>query len=213
MALMSPHLGLRSRLAPPISRVLEAATGDPDEVLDVGCGSDSPIGRFERRPRHAVGVDIFEASIEKSRRAGIHDEYVNADVLAIDKLFDDDSFDACVAFDVIEHLDEQDAITLLVAMERIARQRVVVLTPNGFLDQDEYEGNPWQRHRSAWSTNTLRDLGFRVYGLHGLRGLRGERAQIHKRPVRVWRFVADVSQPIVYHYPRLAFHLLGVKRV
>jgi SAM-dependent methyltransferase len=208
---MWPAPGLRSKLAPPISRVLEAATGDADEVLDVGCGSDSPIGRFERRPRHAVGVDIFDASIEKSRAAGIHDEYVITDVLTIGRLFPSDSFDVCVAFDVIEHLEQQDAIKLLVAMERIARRRVVVLTPNGFLQQDEYDGNAWQRHRSGWSTSVLRDLGFRVYGLHGLRGLRGDRAQIDKRPVRMWEFVADVSQPIVYHFPRLAFHLLAVK--
>lgn len=210
---MSPHTGLRSKLAPPIPRVLEAATGGADEVLDVGCGSNSPIGRFERPPRHAVGVDIFDASIEKSRAAGIHDEYVIADVLTIDRLFADNSFDACVAFDLIEHLEQPDAINLLVAMERIARQRVVVLTPNGFLQQYEYEGNPWQRHRSGWSTSVLRNLGFRVYGLHGLRGLRGDTAQIDKRPVRLWGLVADVSQPIVFHFPRLAFHLLAVKLV
>jgi SAM-dependent methyltransferase len=193
--------------------VLEAATGGADEVLDVGCGANSPIGQFERRPRHAVGVDIFEASIEKSRAAGIHDEYVIADVLTMDRLFAADSFDVCLALDLIEHLERQDAIELLLAMERIARQRVVVLTPNGFLEQDEYDGNAWQRHRSGWSTSVLRDLGFRVYGLHGLRGLRGDRAQIDKRPVRLWGLVADVSQPIVYHLPRLAFHLLGVKLV
>ena len=210
---MWSHVGLRSKIAPPISRVLEAATGDADEVLDVGCGSNSPIGRFERRPRHAVGVDVFDASIEKSRAAGIHDEYVRADVLTIGRLFAADSFDVCVAFDLIEHLDQQDAIQLLVDMERIARQRVVVLTPNGFLQQDDYEENPWQRHRSGWSTSVLRDLGFRVYGLHGLRGLRGGRAQIDKRPVRMWGLVADVSQPIVRYFPRLAFHLLGVKRL
>jgi SAM-dependent methyltransferase len=208
---MWPHVGLGSKLAPPVLRVLEAATGGADEVLDVGCGSNSPIGRFERRPRHTVGVDIFDASIEKSRAAGIHDEYVIADVLTLDVLFGDDSFDVCVAFDLIEHLEQQDAMKLLFAMERIARQRVVVLTPNGFLQQDEYEGNPWQRHRSGWTPSVLRDLGFRVYGLHGLRGLRGDRAQIDKRPVRLWGLVADVSQPIVYHFPRLAFHLLGVK--
>jgi predicted TPR repeat methyltransferase len=208
---MWPHLGLRAKLAPPIPQMLEIATGDPDELLDVGCGSDSPIGRFDRRPRFVVGVDIFETSIERSRARGIHDDYVTADVLTIGDIFEANSFDACVAFDVLEHLDHQDAIKLLAAMERIARRRVVVLTPNGFVEQDEYEGNPWQRHRSYWSASMLRDLGFDVHGLHGLRGVRGDRAEIHKRPVSLWRLVSDVSQPIVYRYPRLAFHLLAVK--
>jgi predicted TPR repeat methyltransferase len=158
-----------------------------------------------------VGVDIFETSIERSRARGIHDDYVTADVLTIGDIFEANSFDACVAFDVLEHLDHQDAIKLLAAMERIARRRVVVLTPNGFVEQDEYEGNPWQRHRSHWSASMLRDLGFDVHGLHGLRGVRGDRAEIHKRPVSLWRLVSDVSQPIVYRYPRLAFHLLAVK--
>jgi hypothetical protein len=158
-----------------------------------------------------VGVDIFVPSIEKSRIVGIHDEYVVADVLTIGRLFPADSFDVCVAFDLIEHLEQQDAFKLLVSMELIARKRVVVLTPNGFLPQDDYDGNSFQRHRSGWSTSMLRDLGFRVYGLHGLRGLRGDKAQIDKRPARMWGLVSDVSQPIVYHVPRLAFHLLAVK--
>src|SRR5262249_18496684 len=106
--------------------------------------------------RHAVGVDAYEPAVEESRARGIHDEYRVADVRSIGELFDARSFDAVLAVDLIEHLEEADGLALLAAMERIARKRVVVFTPNGFLPQGAREGNPWQVHRSGWSAARLR---------------------------------------------------------
>src|SRR3954447_5663016 len=123
---------------------LERAIGDGASVLDVGCGSNSPLGRFSRRPSYAVGVDLFEPALAASRAAGIHDDYEHADVLAIGERFDARSFDVAVAFDLIEHLDKTDGEALLRSMEQIARERVVLFTPNGFLPQDAYDHNELQ---------------------------------------------------------------------
>ena len=38
--------------------LLEDLVGDADSVLDVGCGSNSPLGRFRRRVPLTVGVDL-----------------------------------------------------------------------------------------------------------------------------------------------------------
>jgi hypothetical protein len=98
-------------------------------------------------------------------------------------------------------------------MERIARHRVVVFTPNGFVQQGDRGGNPFQVHRSGWSASELESLGYRVTGVHGLRVLRREEAAIRFRPVRAWSLAADLTQPVVRRRPNLAFHLLAVKEV
>ena len=58
------------------------------------------------------------------------------------ELFPPTSFDVVVAVDVLEHLERTDGFDLLEAMEQLARQRVVVFTPNGFVAQGAREGNP-----------------------------------------------------------------------
>jgi 2-polyprenyl-3-methyl-5-hydroxy-6-metoxy-1,4-benzoquinol methylase len=93
-----------------------------------------------------VGVDAFEPSIEKSRAEGIHNEYVKADVLEIGARLEEKSFDCVVASDLIEHLSKEEGLQLLETMEKIARERGVVFTPNGFPPQGEYGGNALQIH-------------------------------------------------------------------
>ena len=115
--------------------------------------------------------------------------------------------------DVIEHLHEPDALALLADCERIARRRVVVFTPNGFLPQGDFRGNPHQVHVSGWSAERLRGLGFRVVGIHGWKPLRTSHARISWRPDWLWRRVSRLSQPLVAGRPELAFQLLCTKDV
>lgn len=98
-------------------------------ILDVGCGEDSPLRLFAHRS-YRVGVDAHQPALERSRATGIHDEYLLGDVTTLEEMFEPGSFDAVVAFDVLEHLEQQDGLDLLRSMERIATRRVVVLTPN-----------------------------------------------------------------------------------
>lgn len=115
--------------------VLEQEVGSCDSLLDVGCGDQSPINFFARRLPYTVGIDAFEPAIATSRAHRIHDEYRCMNVLDIEKEIPDRSFDCAVALDLIEHLTKEDGLRLLGAMERIARRKVVVFTPQGFLPQ------------------------------------------------------------------------------
>ena len=202
---------LRAALAPPYWQEVLDAIGPAETVLDVGCGASSPLarGRFER----LVGVDAYGGAILAARALGAHDELHEHDVRRLERLFEPASFDAVVAVDLLEHLEPAEGEQLLDSLERIARQRVVVFTPNGFVEQGDREGNPFQVHRSGWSPVQLRARGYRVTGVHGLRSLRGEEAAIRFRPRRVWALAADLTQPLVRRVPRLAFHLLAVKEV
>jgi 2-polyprenyl-3-methyl-5-hydroxy-6-metoxy-1,4-benzoquinol methylase len=200
------------RVAVPYRQQLEAAVGDVSSILDVGCGEDSPLRVFGRRT-HRVGVDAYEPAIERSRAAGIHDEYRVADILELNEMFAPNSFEAVVAFDVLEHLEQADGLALLDTMERIATRRVVILTPNGFVPQSARGGNPWQVHHSGWTAAQMRGLGYTVSGVHGLRYLRSEEAAIRWKPERFWHLASDLTEPLTRHVPSLAYQIIAVKSI
>jgi hypothetical protein len=194
-----------------VEHYLERAVGDAESLLDVGCGANSPVGRFRRQFAYSVGVDLFPAAIEASKAAGFHSDCLLMDALDIRDQFGPDSFDVVVAFDLLEHLPHADGLKILALMEEVARRRVVVLTPNGFLPQGPCGGNPLQVHRSGWDMKQMRTLGYQVRGINGWRVLRGAKGSMRWRPARLWGLVSHFTHPIAYRIPSLAFHLLCVK--
>lgn len=185
---------------------------DATSVLDVGCGRNSPLAKV-RKHFYSVGIDIDKPSIAISKKAKIHDEYKIGNVLTIDKLFGAKQFDAVVALDLIEHLPKQKGRELLVKMIKLARKKIVLLTPNGFTPQRPHDGNLFQKHFSGWTVGDFEKLGCRVYGMRGLKWLRGEYATIKWKPWFFWAFIATVSELLVFFLPGLANQLFVVKDV
>jgi SAM-dependent methyltransferase len=198
------HLSYRAWL-----RQVTAEMASCKSVLDVGCGRRSPLAAVPGDYR-SVGVDAYAPALAASRAAALHDDYLQHDVRRLD--LPDGSFDAVVMFDLIEHLERDDSLDLLRRAERIARRVVVLTTPNGFVEQDPYDGNDYQRHRSGWTAGDLQAAGFQVYGLNGLRTLRGQLAY-PRRPRPVTRPLSILSQPFVWRRPERAFELLAVKQL
>ncbi len=192
-------------------RAMRRAMRGCDSLLDVGCGDDSPLQVFTPQIAHSVGVDAWQPSIVKSRARGIHDEYVCCDVGALSQNFAPNSFDCVAASDLIEHLEPAAGLRLLDDMEAIARKRVMIFTPNGFLPQEPYDGNEFQRHLSGWTPEIMRARGYEVLGINGWRPLRGERTAIRFQPRALWEPISLVSQPFVHHRPHLAYQILCVK--
>lgn len=192
--------------------VIEREVRDCKTLLDVGCGANSPVQTFNRN-LHCTGVDAFVPSIERSRAKGIHNAYVQADVLKIGELFDPQSFDIVVALDLVEHLEKQDGLCLLDMMEKIAKKKVVIYTPNGFLPQGDRESNPWQVHLSGWTAEEFRQRGYTVMGVNGIKSMRGEFAKPKWRPWFFWAFISDLTEPFVKHKPEKAFQLLAIKYI
>jgi SAM-dependent methyltransferase len=189
---------------------LEKAIGSCKTVLDVGCGSLSPIKPFSKK-FYSVGVDAFEPSIKRSRKQKIHDEYYKMDILDIGKKFKSNSFDCVLASDVIEHLTKNDGLKLLRRMEKIAKNKVIIFTPNGFLPQGAYEDNPWQVHKSGWSVREMKRKGYKIVGINGWKPLRGESAAIRFWPKYFWMIVSDITQWFVRNNPEKAFQILCIK--
>jgi len=197
-------------LSPTYHMELEKALKDCRSVLDVGCGTNSPIKECSLKA-HTVGVDAYKPSIKTSREQKIHDKYYCIDILDIEKKFRKDSFDCVLALDVIEHLKKKDGLKLLDSMERLAKKKVIIFTPNGFLPQGAAYGNPWQVHRSGWKVKEMKDRGYKVIGIHGWKPLRGEEAKVKFRPTRLWQMLSEMTQPFVKYKPELAFHILCIK--
>jgi SAM-dependent methyltransferase len=189
---------------------LEKAIGtNCKTILDVGCGSNSPI-RFFSNKYYSVGIDAYIPSIEKSKEKGIHNKYLNITFSELGKI-GSGAFDCVVALEVIEHLKKNEGLRFLDNIERIAKKKIIVFAPNGFLLQSKYDNNPWQIHRSGWEPKEMRKRGYKVVGISGLKTLRGERARIKWTPGLLWEIVSMITQVFVRNYAEFAFHILCIK--
>lgn len=191
---------------------LENLLKDSDTVLDLGCGYDSPITKLSTK-KYTVGMDIYKPTIVESKKKKIHSKYIIGNVLDADKKFKPSSFDSVVALDLIEHLTKKDGLSLIKQMEKIAKKNIIILTPNGFTDQDAYDKNPYQVHKSGWTTEEFQKLGFTVRGLRGLKFIRGDYASLKYQPWVVWGIIATISEYILYFSSDYSYHLLAVKKV
>ena len=194
-------------------RVLERECigGNCKTLLDIGCGKCSPIYRFSGKMNHTVGIDAFEPVIEESRKLKIHNEYKVMECKDIVNEFEENSFDCVCALDFIEHLSKEDGLKLIDSMEKIARKKVIIFTPNGFLPQGVHNGNPFQPHLSGWEVEEMKAMGYRIIGIGGLKFLKGEVAKIKWHPEFFWRRISWLSQPVVTNQPEKAFAILCIK--
>jgi len=177
-------------LTSPRTNALEAARAlaGCDTVLDIGCGCYSPL-RFLRCAR-LVGADLYQDDLDRAKTAQTHDEFIKADARDLKRYFQENAFDACVALDVIEHLPKTDGLAFLEDLEHIAKRKVVISTPNGFLHQSSKAAGDFQEHLSGWTPREMRNLGYRVIGINGLRNLRTEHHRLRFRPAPFWAVVS-----------------------
>jgi SAM-dependent methyltransferase len=180
-----------------------------DSVLDLGCGRGSAVQFLNVRRK--VGVDMYEPYIRESREKGIHSEYVQADITKAS--FESASFELVFSSEVIEHLPKEEGFKLLAKAETWAKKKIILTTPNGFLEQKKYDNNDLQEHLSGWTADDFKKLGYRVYGFNGLKFIKGEEGKIKYHPYWMWRLISDISQKFVYFFPRLAFQLLAIKDI
>lgn len=192
--------------------VLGKSLSDCTSVLDVGCGDNSPL-RTVKNIVYSEGIDIHKPSITVSKKNKIHQKYRIGDIQDIDVHYKDKSFDAVIAMDVIEHLKKNEAKVLIKKMENISRKKVILLTPNGFHDHEHFDNNPHQEHKSGWTVKELQKLGYRVSGLRSFKFIRGDFATINLKPWLFWGIIAFVTEPVLYYFPELSYHLFAVKKV
>lgn len=130
------------------------------EVLDLGA-EHGYAGRSVRDAfpnARVTGVEIHAPTLEscRSRHGGAYVELVHGN--ALEFLEQGRHFDVIVAAELIEHLDKPDGFTMLRLARRLCRL-LVVTTPVRFDPRGEIDDNPYQRHRSFWTTEDMRGSG------------------------------------------------------
>lgn len=73
-------------------------------ILNVGCGTGGTIDVIEKYSREVVNIDVSDEAIKFMKKAGYIARKVGTGKLP----FKAEEFDAVVAFDVLEHIEDED---------------------------------------------------------------------------------------------------------
>lgn len=190
-----------------IERGLDSATS----VLDIGCGRGAHIRN------HDFFKDVKLVGFDASRAWTNDLPAIYSDVIIGTLPGDlagipDNTFDAVMAIDVIEHFERSDALKLLDEMNRIARRVVVIATPNGYVYQPPAPDNEYNEHKSGWSKSDLSQLGFSsISGHFGFRWLRGSFGLPRLRPANLGYFLAALTARPCRFVTSLNYQLVATK--
>ncbi len=122
----------------------------PAEILDAGCGWGVTLKALEGRGYHAIGMDISRMTLEKLDSPGR--QLIEADLT---KPLPDGhpTYDAVLALDVIEHIDD-DRAAVATLSELIKPGGLLILSvpalPEFFTEFDQIQG-----HRRRYTPETL----------------------------------------------------------
>jgi SAM-dependent methyltransferase len=163
-----------------------------DSVLDVGCGFSTKLR--EVGASNTTGFEGYQPDFEKAKQRNTHDQLVQGDARELTRYFQPRQFDACIAIDVIEHFTKADGLKLMQDMEKLAKRRVVLFTPKGFLQQRHFANDDLQAHLSGWEPGEMKGYGYEVIGQLGLKTLRGEGHVLQRRPAVFWGLVSLLCQ-------------------
>jgi SAM-dependent methyltransferase len=185
-----------------------------ETILDVGCGTGTPMEliKIQNPEIRATGADVYEPYLKEAEKKGIYEKLVHTNVTELP--FAEREFDVVVCFHVIEHLEKEAAWKLLEKLESLAKKRVVVAMPVGDLPQDEYEGNPYQKHLSVWYPDELQKRGYRVVG-QGLKAIYGTDNMVLKYG-KIMNFVFAIAmlfQPLLYVKPEWGVFMIAQKEI
>lgn len=197
--------------------LLKAAIGDAKTVLDLGCGDGTLMELLSKGEKWQItGIDIYKEDVEVARKRNVYKNLIRGDLL---KTLNSNSlqskYDVIFFSQVIEHVTRSQGEKILSAIEKLARKRIIVGTPRGFMEQPHefLDDNPHQVHKSGWSIEDFASRGYKVHGVgfsliwsyHGL----GRNASIYRKILS--NIISYLMSPIVYFFPTLAAGVIATK--
>jgi 2-polyprenyl-3-methyl-5-hydroxy-6-metoxy-1,4-benzoquinol methylase len=179
-----------------------------DSILDLGCGCNSPVKY--KRDVFSAGVDLSGRLLQESKRLKIHTDYIQADIRKIK--FKQNSFDAVIAVNTLEHLTKEDGLELIKKMQSWARKKVILVTQNGS-GRPNSRDNINQYYKSCWSVKDLELCGFKIRGLSGWKDLKDYIGSQRFKPAFFWERISELTQNLIYNFPDKASRLFAVKKI
>lgn len=151
------------------------ALEDGDTLLSLCCG----IG-FELKnatDSSLSGIDITAVDIVPEYIAVFAERYPHATTIISDAVTyitraNDDSFDVISIIDGLEHLTKKKGWKLLEECKRVARNKVFIFTPEGYIKNepknswDIEAGDKYQIHLSGWTIDELVSVGYKLLRQH-----------------------------------------------
>lgn len=114
--------------------------------LDIGCGSGTYAKLFPKT--EWSGVEVWQPYVEKYDLNTLYKSLMVQDVREWQPAH---QYDVAIAGDVLEHMTVAEASDLVRKLKRCSRT-VIISIPIGHYPQDEYDGNPYERHvKDDWS--------------------------------------------------------------
>jgi ubiquinone biosynthesis O-methyltransferase len=104
-------------------------------VLDVGCGEGYGAALLAERARDVVGIDYSPAAIDHARRTYAAPNLRFEVVDATDLPAQAEAFDVVTCFEVIEHIQNGDALIAGIAESLTPNGVLVLSTPNAIVDE------------------------------------------------------------------------------
>jgi hypothetical protein len=128
---------------------------EPDKVLDVGagCGTYALLWRPLHRG-HWTAIEGYGPNVE---RFGLDRVYDTVHVCDAREMVIGADYDLIIFGDVLEHMDMDEATSLLDHARNHSRN-VCVSIPIGHHPQGAVGGNELERHQHDWTLNELRSL-------------------------------------------------------
>ncbi|MEM2507607.1 MAG: class I SAM-dependent methyltransferase [Nitrososphaeria archaeon] len=135
--------------------IIDMLFDEGKSILDVGCGKGKwgYLVRTSCKPCNLIiGVDIDREHLEYVKKHKIYDIILcDARRLPLKSA----TFDIVLAIDVIELLDRKGAYYLIAECERVAREKIVIATPN----------RSRLNIHTKWTAKDLKKWGFIVRGV------------------------------------------------
>ena len=198
--------------------LLRNSIGNARTILDLGCGEGSLMQVLSKGENWQItGVDIYKKAIETAHKRNTYHKLIKGDLLKTirNKKLIPKYYDVVFFSQVIEHVTRNQGEKILDEIEKIAKKRIIVGTPRGFMEQpDEFlDDNPYQVHRSGWTIADFTKRGYKVYGVgfwpiwsyHGL----GRNANIFRMVLS--NIISYLVSPLIYFFPTLGAGVIAVK--
>lgn len=140
--------------------------GVADTILDLCCGICNPtILNGTMIPCAAyLAADVWMPYLDQIKKIT---STIQIDITKDLGRFPDKSFDVVLCLDGIEHVEPSIVDSVVGHMERIARKRVLIFTPDRFVPMDDGgawgAGNPvYQSHKSFIPPEKLQAQGYKI---------------------------------------------------
>jgi len=146
-----------------------AALYPGQKILDAGCGEGVLVARLRSLGVEAHGFDVSRVAITRAK-ARVGSWFTVADAVALP--FEDESFDAVVSADMLEHLVPRDVPLALAEIHRVARKGAFLQVAH--INDAKRPGAHLTIEPPGWWAGRIAEAGFRELP-HGF------------RPTRDWR--------------------------